>query len=124
MGVPGMPKSALQLMAPELARGGYLNGQLKCQVALFPEIEARVARAVGLYVNQALHPAATLIAALHPRAVEYLEQAPILALAATYGGTIEKKQARAFVAMNFTPMLARGVKIGGAWSRERGCQSV
>src|SRR3546814_1352876 len=83
MGVPGMPKSALQLMAPELARGGYLNGQLKGQVALFPEIEARVARAVGLYVNQALHPAATLIAALHPRAVEYLEQAPILALAAT-----------------------------------------
>lgn len=103
MGGPGMPKSALQWIAPELARGGYLKND--------GWVEAHVARAVRLYVNQALHPAATLIAALHPRAVEYLEQAPILALAATYGGKIEKKQERAFVAMNFAPLMDRGVKL-------------
>lgn len=103
----GAPGSALFWMGPELARAGRLKGQF----ALFPDIEARVARAVRLYVNQALHPAATLLAALHPRAVEYLEQAPILALAATYGGKIEKKQERAYVAMNFAPMMERGVKL-------------
>lgn len=99
--------SALQWMGPELARGGHLKGQF----ALFPEIEARVARAVGLYVNQAMHPAATLLAAIHPRAVEYLEQAPVLTIAATYGARIEKKQERAFVAMNFTPLMERGAKL-------------
>lgn len=103
----GAPGTALFWMGPELARGGHFKGQF----ALFPDIEARVARAVGLYVNQALHPAATLLAALHPRAVEYLEQAPILAMAATFGGKIEKKQERAYVAMNFAPLMDRGVKL-------------
>lgn len=68
-------------------------------------------RARQLYGNQGVHNAAIWIASLHPRALEYLEQAPILALAASFGGKADSKQERAYLAMNLKPLFDRGEKL-------------
>lgn len=68
-------------------------------------------RAQQLFPNQGLHKTACWIAALHPRALEYMEQAPIIALAASFGGKADSKQERAYLAMNLKPMFDRGDKL-------------
>ncbi|MEP2103071.1 MAG: PcfJ domain-containing protein [Parasphingorhabdus sp.] len=70
-----------------------------------------VARAQQLFPNQGMHRAATLLAALHPHAIEYLETAPVLALAASFGGKTQSKADRAYIAMNFGPMMENGLKL-------------
>lgn len=68
-------------------------------------------KAQAMFGNQGVQPAAIWLAALHPRALEYLEQAPVLALAATFGGKASKRAERAYVAMNFRPLIERGAKL-------------
>lgn len=68
-------------------------------------------KAQRLYGNQGMHTVAIWIAALHPRAYEYLEQAPVLALAASFGGKADKRSDRAYIAMNLQPMIQRGEKL-------------
>lgn len=68
-------------------------------------------KAEKLFGNQGVQPAAIWLAALNPRALDYLEQAPVLALAATFGGKSNSRQERAYVAMNFKPMIDRGARL-------------
>lgn len=69
------------------------------------------AAARSMFHNQGMHEAAEWLAALHPRALEYLEQAPVLALAASFGGVAGTRQQRAYIAMNFRPMIDRGERL-------------
>lgn len=68
-------------------------------------------RAEKLFGNQGVQPAAIWLASLNPRALDYLEQAPVLALAASFGGKANSRQERAYVAMNFKPMIERGARL-------------
>lgn len=68
-------------------------------------------KAQAMFGNQGVRPAAIWLAALHPRALDYLEQAPVLALAATFGGKASKRSERAYVAMNFKPLVERGARL-------------
>lgn len=95
--------SPLQWMAPDLVRAGLIRNEAY--------IEPNTARAVKLFPNQGMHAAVTLLAALHPRAIEYLEQAPVLALAASFGARANSRRDRAYIAMNFGPVMDRGAKL-------------
>lgn len=68
-------------------------------------------KAERMFGNQGVRPAAIWLAALHPRAIDYLEQAPVLALAATFGGKASSRSERAYVAMNFKPLIERGARL-------------
>lgn len=68
-------------------------------------------KAKTMFGNQGVQPSAIWIAALHPRALEYLEQAPILALAASFGAKSGTRQERAYIAMNLKPLFERGAKL-------------
>ena len=74
-------------------------------------VSVNTGRAAAMFGNQGVRPSAIWLAALHPRAIDYLEQAPVLALAATFGGKSNTRQERAYVAMNFRPLVARGARL-------------
>lgn len=97
------PRSLLQWMAPDLARSGLLINE--------EWVPGHCERACKLFPNQGVHVAATLLAAVDKRAIEYLEQAPVLALAAAYGTSARRRQDRHYIAQRFGPLVARGVKL-------------
>lgn len=68
-----------------------------------------MARISKLYSNQGLHKNAQFIADLHPRAIEYLEQAPVLALA--FGVRRNTNTDRLWVASNIGGAIIRGEKL-------------
>lgn len=72
---------------------------------------ANTRKAQSMFGNQGVKPGAMWLAALHPRALEYLEQAPVLALAATYGGRVSRPSERAYAANKFKPMIERGERL-------------
>lgn len=74
-------------------------------------VSVNTRKAEKLFGNQGVQPAAIWLAALNPRALDYLEQAPVLALAASFGGKANSRQERAYVAMNFKPMIERGARL-------------
>lgn len=76
-----------------------------------PWLLENCAAARALYGNQGMHDAAQWIAGLHPHALQYLQQAPVLALAASFGGVAGSKQQRTYIAMNLRPMIERGAKL-------------
>ena len=76
-------------------------------------------KAQALFGNQGVQPGAIWLSALHPRALEYLEQAPVLALAATFGGKASSRSERAYVAMNFRPLIDRGARLRDVMSAFR-----
>lgn len=76
-----------------------------------PWIHESADRARRLFANQGVHGAAVCFASLHPRAIEYLEQAPVLALAASHGGRARTKQERAWIAFKWLPLIADGRRL-------------
>ncbi len=74
-------------------------------------VSVNTRKAEAMFGNQGVQPGAIWLSALHPRALEYLEQAPVLALAATFGGKASSRSERAYVAMNFKPMIERGARL-------------
>ena len=68
-----------------------------------------LSRARKIYGNQGMHGAATFIASLHPNAVEYLEQAPVLACA--FGVKYNTRADRLYVAMRCGGPIERGEKL-------------
>lgn len=74
------------------------------------EVDA-IEKVKALFPNQGVQHVAAWLAALHPRAIEYLETAPVLALAASYGGKFASRQERAYIAMNWRPLMDRGAKL-------------
>lgn len=90
-----------------LAREFAMNGVNPAS----PWVLENSATARALYGNQWMHAAAEWIAGLHPHALQYLEQAPVLALAASFGGMASSRSQRAYIAMNFKPMCERGARL-------------
>jgi len=74
-------------------------------------VSVNTRKAQSMFGNQGVQPGAIWLAALHPRALDYLEQAPVLALAATYGGRVSRRSERAYVASKFKPMIERGERL-------------
>lgn len=74
-------------------------------------VSVNAAKAQAMFGNQGVQKGAIWLAVLHANALDYLEQAPVLALAATFGGKAESRSERAYVAMNFKPMIERGAKL-------------
>jgi hypothetical protein len=95
--------STLQWLAPEMARSGLLRNE--------DWIPEHCARALRLFPNQGLHTAATIMAALHPRAIDIIEQAPVLVLAASNGGGLHKPTERQFLARRFGAICNKGPKL-------------
>lgn len=63
----------------------------------------------ALYPNMGMHPNAEFIVALHPRAIDYLEQAPILAAGFGVKGTT--KTDRLYVASRIGGPIQRGERL-------------
>lgn len=82
-------------------------------------VSVNTRKAEAMFGNQGVQPGAIWLSALHPRALEYLEQAPVLALAATFGGKASSRSERAYVAMNFKPLIERGARLRDVMSAFR-----
>lgn len=74
-------------------------------------IKSACDRAMAIYSNQGIHQAATLLASTHPYAVDYLTQAPVLALAASHGSPLRRHSERLQVAKSFGGLCERGGKL-------------
>lgn len=72
-------------------------------------VEPSVSAARAMFPNQGLHPNAEFIAALHPRAVEYLEQAPVLACA--MGAKRATRADRLYMASRLGGPIERGERL-------------
>lgn len=96
-------------LAPELVKAGLLKNEAW--------VQSHCAEAVRMFSEEKLHIAATLIAAIHPYAIDYLRQAPILALAITGGPSrrvdsvqIQKASVRLAHAKKLRALFDGGVK--------------
>lgn len=67
------------------------------------------ARAIKLFPNQGMHRNAEFIANLHPRAIDYLEQAPVLA--ASFGVKWNTKADRLYIASRIGGPIERGERL-------------
>lgn len=74
-------------------------------------VSVNTRKAQAMFGNQGVQPGAIWLSALHPHALDYLEQAPVLVLAATFGGKASSRSERAYVAMNFRPLVERGARL-------------
>jgi hypothetical protein len=72
---------------------------------------AQLGRARGLYPNQGLHGAAEAFAWAHERAVQYLEAAPVLALAIPRASTARDRTVAAWVRHVAGPLCERGAPL-------------
>lgn len=97
------PKTVLQWMAPDLCRAGLISNE--------DWIPAHAERACKLYPNQGVHVAATLAAAIDPRGIEYLEQAPVLAILIGQGSSARAKREREYIANQFGALIRHGPKL-------------
>lgn len=66
-------------------------------------------RACALYPNQGMHAGAMFIADLHPQAIDYLEQAPVLA--ASFGAKRNVRADRLYIASRIGGPIQRGEKL-------------
>lgn len=73
------------------------------------EEDGATARARKVFGNQGMHRAAEFIAGLHPNAIDYLEQAPVLACA--FGVKHNTKTDRLYVAMRVGGPIQRGERL-------------
>lgn len=69
------------------------------------------ARAAKLFPNQGIQSTATLMASSHERALDYLEQAPVIVLAATRGHTPLRGIERAYLTGQIAEKARRGDKL-------------
>jgi hypothetical protein len=100
-----MPKemTILQWLAPSMARDGLITN---CDW-----IPPACATAVGLFSDNRLHLPATLLAALSPYAIDYLQQAPALVLAATGDARLMLREERLKVARQFIAACGHGPRL-------------
>lgn len=96
-----MSMSAFHRLAPELARWGVLKNE--------PWVETAIARMPG-YLDNDVRNAATLFTALHPYAVDFLHQAPILPLALR-GRALYREKDREWVAKVWHKRLQTHLKL-------------
>jgi hypothetical protein len=68
-----------------------------------------LAKARNLFPNQGMHRNAAFIAGLHPRAIDYLQQAPVLA--AAFGVKANTRADRLFIAMRMGGPIERGERL-------------
>lgn len=78
---------------------------------LFDKGATDVEAARKLFANQGMHPAAAAFAVTHPRAIQYLEQAPVLAFGAAMGGPGVRRTNALYMAHKLTPLCERGEKL-------------
>lgn len=69
-----------------------------------PEVQA-----ISIYPNSGMHRNAAFIASLHPRAVDYLHQAPVIA--ASFGCKFSTRADRLYVASRIGGPIQRGEKL-------------
>lgn len=79
--------------------------------ALFDTGRQDADAAEKLFPNQGLHQGARAFALAHPRAVQYLEQAPVLVFGATFGGPGVRRVNALYMSHKVTPLCARGAKL-------------
>lgn len=101
--VPQQAYNTLQWMAPELVRDGLIKNE-----TWIPE---HCERAVEIFSEQKLQIGAVLFCAMHPRAIEYITQAPILVLAATRGKNPSIKANRYSMASEFMALCRNPIKL-------------
>jgi hypothetical protein len=78
---------------------------------MFDRGGADVEAAEKLFTNQGLHAGARAFALSHPRAIQYLEQAPVLAFAAMFGGPGVRRVNALYMNHKVTPLCEQGVKL-------------
>lgn len=88
-----------------------MSGALIDLQALHAERDALFARARKVTPNQGLHGACVAIAAAHPRAIQYLEAAPVLALAVPRANRTRQKALDAYLGYHLAPLCARGAPL-------------
>lgn len=71
--------------------------------------ERKLSEAAGIFPNQGMHRNAEFIAALHPRAIDYLRQAPVLA--AAFGVKANSRADRLYIAMRIGGPISRGERL-------------
>lgn len=76
--------------------------------AVFIDSMGRISK---LYSNQGLHMNAQFIADLHPRAIDYLETAPVIATALAHRHNRHTRADRLLVAQRITGPISRGEKL-------------
>lgn len=96
-------RTVLQWLGPELASQGLLKNE--------PWLVENTNKAVALYRNQAFHTTAVLIASWHPYALDYLQQAPVLALAISKGSGMHKQKDRQQVCKYYRPLFFANLKL-------------
>jgi len=74
-------------------------------------VERNCAEAVGMFGNQGLHTAATIMASIHPHAIDYIRQAPVLVLAGSNGGSLSKRRDREYLAKRWSRIMCEGPKL-------------
>ena len=97
-------KDVLYWLGPDLAREGLLIND--------PWVKQNCAAAVKLFRhNQGIQINAGLLAVTHPYAIQYIEQAPVLVLAACSGKIMHAKRDRIFAASSFAKLVRSGKKL-------------
>lgn len=96
--------TALQWMAPQLARSGLLVNE--------NWVDRHAAAACALYADKALHPLAMLLAVMHEHALDYLQQAPVLVLGVAGRRTKRLRPIEAqMLAYRFGPLIRKGTRL-------------
>ncbi len=98
----------LQWLAPDMAREGLIKNK--------DWIPAACETAVGLFNDPDLAVPATVIAALHPFAVEYIKQAPVLVVALAQDKDLAIKKERLRVANQFIIACSKQPRLADVMS--------
>jgi hypothetical protein len=69
------------------------------------------AAAIKLFPNQGMHDAAKCFAISHERGIQYLEQAPVLALGAMLGGPSVRRTNALYIQHRLVPLCERGAPL-------------
>jgi hypothetical protein len=94
----------LYWLGPDLARAGLLTNE--------PWVEKSARKAIGMFGgNQGLQINAAILAVTHPYALDYLCQAPVLAIAAAGGACLRRIKTRPFVASEFCSLIKDGPRL-------------
>lgn len=76
--------------------------------------KAELSAAARIFPNQGMHRNAEFIAALHPRAIDYLSQAPVIA--AAFGVKANTRADRLYIAMRVGGPISRGERLRNVMS--------
>lgn len=100
---PSKSLSVLQWMAPALVKNGFITNE--------PWISENCTEAAGMYREKNLQIAAVLFAAMHPHAIDYLRQAPVIACGLASQWRLNDAKGRNDAASTVKSMLQHGPKL-------------